>query len=114
VEDLKSKLKVDAKLIIGNSTNQDVIAKARKLGPYDVVFIDGDGTYDGVLRDWYNYGPMAKKLVVFHNIINTAVYDGRPGLEVSKVWDKIKSTESTIEFAETWAYDKKGIGVVVL
>lgn len=36
---------------------------------FDVVFIDGDHSYDQVKRDWENYGPLARKFVAFHDIL---------------------------------------------
>lgn len=38
-------------------------------GEFDVVFIDGDHSYDQVKRDWENYGPLARKFVAFHDIL---------------------------------------------
>lgn len=58
----------DAHLIWGSSTEYSVVMQASALGPYDVVFIDGDHRMDGVTRDWANYNPMARKLVAFHDI----------------------------------------------
>lgn len=114
VEDLKSKLGVNAHFIKGDSKSRAVIKKAQEMGPYDVVFIDGDASYEGVLADWHNYEPMAKKLVIFYNIINKENDTPETKTEVYMLWENIKRTESTIEFAETWSRDKKGIGVVVL
>jgi Methyltransferase domain len=56
-----------AKIILGDSTARPIIDKVARLGPYDLVFIDGDHTLAGVRADWLNYGPMAR-IVAFHDI----------------------------------------------
>ena len=43
-------------LIEGNSTNQDIIQKFKNIN-IDLIFIDGDHTYDGVKKDFFNYYP---------------------------------------------------------
>ena len=53
--------------IWGNSTDPKTVEKVRQHGPYDLVFIDGDHSAEGVRADWANYGPMAR-LVAFHDI----------------------------------------------
>ncbi|WP_019616970.1 class I SAM-dependent methyltransferase [Psychromonas ossibalaenae] len=50
----------------------EVVNKVRLLagGNIDLLFIDGDHTYDGVKADWDSYSPMLQKgsVVVFHDI----------------------------------------------
>lgn len=72
-------------LLQGSSHDADLIAKADELGPYDMVFIDADHTFDAVYADWTNYSPMARRLVVLHDILP------RPGYGVSEVWTMLKS-----------------------
>lgn len=52
--------------------------------PIDVLFIDGDHTYEGVKDDWENFSPFVKKggWVVFHDCDETS-----PG--VVKLFDEI-------------------------
>jgi len=57
----------DAHLIVGDSTDPEVVEKVRALGPFDVVFIDGNHTLPFITKDWENYGPMAR-MVAFHDI----------------------------------------------
>lgn len=71
--------------------------------PYDLVFIDGDHTYDGVKADWENYGPLAR-LVAFHDIAHTES-------EVSKLWAEIK--QSGYETTECVA-SQFGMGIVLM
>jgi len=41
---------------------------AEEHGPYDLVFIDGDHSYEAVKLDWELYRGMATKMVAFHDI----------------------------------------------
>lgn len=87
----------DARLILGDSTNEEIIRQAASYGPYDAVLIDGDHTLAGCWRDWQTYGPMAR-IVAFHDIAWV-----RPGpvkknkIEVPAVWDRIKGKYRTKE-----------------
>jgi len=57
----------DAHLIVGDSTDPEVVEKVRALGPFDVVFIDGNHTRPFIEKDFANYGPMCR-MVAFHDI----------------------------------------------
>lgn len=101
---------IDARALFGNSRHPLVINKARTLGPYDAVFIDGDHAYEGVKADWLTYMPMATKIVAFHDILG-----GRPGsgVEVDRLWAEIKAEGyRTHEFTAPGSL--MGIGVVFL
>lgn len=81
-----------AHLVIGDSTSEEVINQVRDLGPYDLVFIDGDHRYEGVKKDWENYGPMGK-VVVFHDIVRHP--DGaRNAPQVWRLWEEIQGNKS--------------------
>ncbi|MAT51516.1 MAG: hypothetical protein CMK32_10075 [Porticoccaceae bacterium] len=115
VSDMRTKLGVDSHLIIGDSSDDSVVDRAMKLGPYDLVFIDGDHTYDGVKRDYENYGPMATKAIAFHDIIGNGMKfrDGSK-VEVPILWKEISSSLKTVEFSETWGQMPMGIGVILV
>lgn len=58
--------------------------------PIDVLFIDGDHTYEGCMDDWKNFSPFVKKggQVFFHDCDETS-----PGVvqvfeEIGKGWEK--------------------------
>lgn len=72
-------------VIWGNSHNKDTKAAARSWGPYDMVFIDGDHTYDGTWQDWYDYG-INCRIVVFHDIVSRHWSQG-----CAKVWRELKT-----------------------
>lgn len=82
----------DAYLFIGDSTSEEIVETVRELGPYGLVFIDGDHRYDGVKKDWENYGPMGE-VVVFHDILRHP--DGaRNAPEVWRLWEEIEGNKS--------------------
>lgn len=52
-------------LICGDSGSSRSISTAKALGPFDLIFIDGDHSYEGVMRDIKNYAPMLSKFGIF-------------------------------------------------
>lgn len=98
----------DAKLIIGDSKDPSIIDAARQLGPFDVVFIDGDHSVEGATADWLNYRDMGD-IIAFHDVASK--------WGVSKVWKAIcKQHPYTAEFIdfETPPDRRMGIGMVQL
>lgn len=73
----------DVNLIVGDSHSDEVLTHVRKHAPFDVVFIDGDHSYEGVKMDWEMYGHMGEQ-VIFHDI------NPENGLGVSKLWAELK------------------------
>lgn len=55
----------------GNSMYRASIEGAK--GEYDVVMIDAGHTFDEALADGNNYGPLAKKYVIFHDVCMPSV-----------------------------------------
>jgi len=77
--------------------------------PIDVLFIDGDHTYEGVKRDFVMYTPLVRSggIVALHDIAHKA--DPRVG--VHRVWAEIKQGASEAqEFVAEGS--GKGIGVI--
>ncbi len=71
------------RILIGDSYNWMTWEAAKHCGPYDVLFIDGDHTYEGVHLDHANYSTMVKPggIIAFHDALE------RPGYEEEiSVW----------------------------
>ena len=77
--------------------------------PLDFLFIDGDHSYEGVRRDFLDYGPMVRPggLVAFHDILPHS--EGLGG-EVPRFWAEIR--KGGIELVEDRQQDGFGIGVI--
>jgi len=90
----------DAHLIIGDSTDPQVIEKIYALGPFDAVFIDANHTKPYVLKDFENYSKVASKLIAFHDI-NFFRPNGLPPhkkpIEVPEVWKEISKDRRHLE-----------------
>jgi len=78
----------------------------------DLLFIDGDHTYDGVKQDFEMYGTLVSDdgLIVFHDIVK---HTGVPDCGVDVLWEEIKDNHQYREFitpdgGAAWA----GIGVL--
>jgi predicted O-methyltransferase YrrM len=81
--------------------------------PIDVLFIDGDHTYDGVRRDFELYGPLVREggLIAFHDIQpdrGGAHWSG----EVPRFWEELKGSHRTEELVAEPDQDGYGIGIV--
>lgn len=87
---------------IGESRSEEAIALAAARAPFDLVFIDGDHTYDAVRADWLNYGPMGK-VVVFHDI----EHDDDP----RRLWLEIRDGFQYKEFITPGS--RMGFGVLI-
>jgi hypothetical protein len=73
----------DIEIFYGDSHSLEAIQWARKNGPYQLVMIDGDHSYEGVRADWENYGHLGE-CVTFHDIANKE-------LGVAKLWKELGS-----------------------
>ena len=88
----------DTHLFLGDSTNAEIVAKVRALGPFDAVFIDGDHRLSYVKSDWLNYGNIGR-LVAFHDIARDIPADDYGGPhEVASFWNEFKIDHKHVEF----------------
>ncbi len=87
----------------------------------DVLFIDGDHTYDGVKRDFEMYKSLVREggVVAFHDIVPPSPNGPRPrnrdalqGGEVSEFWAELRSSNEVSEFVEDWDSGRFGIGMI--
>ena len=77
---------------------------------FDVVFIDGDHTYEGVKRDFELYAPFANMIVALHDINHPP--DSK-AYGPTKLWNEIDSWHQiTKEFIDHDWGSRKGIGVI--
>jgi cephalosporin hydroxylase len=85
----------------------------------DLLFIDGDHSYDGVKADFNNYSPLLREggLIVFHDILpdfrtRFGTPTGNDTGEVPKFWAEVKQHYKTTEIIEDVQQDGYGIGIV--
>lgn len=113
--------KYETHLILGDSMDEKIIARARVLGPYDVVFIDANHSMKYVTSDWENYGQMGK-LIGFHDIARDmppCPERGWEACEVHSFWKQLDKSKykhmEIISEASLARTDNKavyGIGVI--
>jgi hypothetical protein len=73
---------------------------------FDLVFIDGDHSYEGVKTDWLNVGRFAK-IAMFHDIVDLTC------LGVVQLWNEIKEGKIYKEYCYQLANkDRQGIGLL--
>jgi cephalosporin hydroxylase len=79
-------------LIEGDSHDPGTLERVRELvrpGSVDLLFVDGDHTYEGVRADFELYGPLVRPggLIAFHDVLPHS----QAGSEVDRFWREIRS-----------------------
>jgi len=102
--------------VLGDSTDPVVIEEALSYldgESLDLLFIDGNHTYEGVKADFTNYSSRvaAGGVVAFHDILDTKVHR-EAGCRVDLFWKELTGRFRTVEFSV--GGDWGGIGAVLL
>ncbi|MFX1393423.1 MAG: class I SAM-dependent methyltransferase [Promethearchaeota archaeon] len=102
------------RLIRKNSHDPATLVKVKKIlkeKEIDLLFIDGDHSYEGVKQDFEMYAPLVKKngIIAFHDIV---VIPSEQNCDVNKFWKEIKKIYDYKEFVEDWEQGNCGIGVI--
>ena len=114
--DRNSKLeKENSFFILGDSKDSDTkrqLNKILKNEKLDLLFIDGDHSFDGTKHDFEFYSQYVNKggFIVFHDIGNNAI-NTSTSCECKKFFDSIESkTKIIIDHQTSWAPNKEIIG----
>ena len=82
----------DFKLFIEDSQTEETRDKVKEFcSEYDLIFIDGNHTYDAVMRDFELYKELLspRGFVVFHDIDPEHVFKDNYGGEVYRFWEDL-------------------------
>jgi predicted O-methyltransferase YrrM len=105
-------------LVRGDSHSADTGRRIRSRlhgEPLDLLFVDGDHTYEGVKQDVADYGPLVRTggIIALHDIV-----PGGPGKHgdpggVPDFWVELKAGHpDAIELVEDWEWGSCGIGLI--
>lgn len=102
-------------MIRADSHNVSTLNKLKKIlkdKHIDVLFIDGDHTYEGVKKDFEMYSPLVKigGIIAFHDIV---VHPPEINCNVNKYWNEIKHNFEYKEFVENWDQKMCGFGIII-
>jgi predicted O-methyltransferase YrrM len=96
------------------ASSRETVREALGGAPIDLLFIDGDHTYEGVRQDFAMYGPLVRAggMIAFHDIQPNT----HPELcGVDRFWQEIKRQHRSHEHvALDEMYGKMGIGVLTV
>jgi glycosyltransferase involved in cell wall biosynthesis len=87
---------------IGDSSSSEMLEKIKNLNTkFDLIFIDGDHTYDGVKRDFVIYKEFLndKGIIAFHDILDTDFHKSH-NCNVDLFWNEIKKNYNYKEFID--------------
>jgi cephalosporin hydroxylase len=98
----------NCEIIYGNSLHDTTFEKVLSIldgSKIDVIFYDGDHSYDGISGDVKKYSSLLDKngYSVFHDIVKK---DNLPRVEVWKLWEQLIKQGNSIQFISEY-----GIGI---
>lgn len=90
---------------------KETVAQLLSGDSIDVLFIDGDHTYEGVTQDFEMYRPLVAEdgLVAFHDIVENPYHKQ---CQVPQFWEEISSEYNTTEIVADRDQEWGGIGVI--
>jgi len=104
---------INYKNIVGNSHDGDIYLDVKNfIGNCDILFIDGDHSYEGVKKDYLMYKDLVNPggIIAFHDIIRSHNHEIQ-NCFVHNLWDEIKINKNVEEiiFPDlSWG----GIGII--
>ena len=102
------------KLIRADSHDPQTIRVVEGLrGSVDLLFIDGDHSYDGVRADFENYAPLVRPggLIAFHDVDST----NHPASQVDRLWAQLRDLYDAREIIDAANGEQRGLyGIGVL
>lgn len=105
----------DFELIVGDSHDRNIKAKAWMYGPVDFLFIDGDHSYDGTLLDWEWYSPLVRPggIVAIHDISRRGPeWEGK--VDTCKVYEHLALSHNHLTIENPNELETPGVGVIYL
>lgn len=100
------------RLCLGNSRKPNIVSEVSAHAPYDLIFIDGDHTIEGVTGDWMIYGKMGNH-VAFHDIAWRPREDGNwKNIDVPVLWQILKRRFPETHEEKIAPASRKGIGLL--
>jgi predicted O-methyltransferase YrrM len=99
-------------VILGDSTDEAVIAQVAAMSPFDAMFIDANHTLPYVTADFRNYSPMAR-IIAFHDISWHRQREWKGvRIDAPQFWESIKNDYRHQEFKYCPTGKNNGIGVI--